>query len=148
MQSNGELAQVPIRGAKLVFTTLVSVAAAGGYHHLATSRVGSKYHFVDTLVAEGLRANAGRELKIHGFVRPGSVTETAGMHTFELTYRGAGLRVTATNPPPEVIRDHADVIVTGRLVEHDGWTLTGSVVVAKCGGYRERNADLNESKFQ
>jgi cytochrome c-type biogenesis protein CcmE len=137
-------AQVPIRGVKLVVTTLFSMAAAGGYHHIATSRADTRYHFVDTLVAEGLRANAGRELKIHGFVRAGSVTETAGKHTFQLVYRGAGLRVTVTNPPPEAIRDHAEVIVTGRLVEDGGWTLAGSVVVAKCGGYRERTPAKNQ----
>ena len=134
-----------VRPLKLVVTTLVGVVAAAGYHHLATSRPDSRYHFVDSLVSEGLRANAGRELKIHGFVRPGSVTESGGTHTFQLTHGGAGLRVTVTDPPPETIRDNADVIVTGRLVEESGWTLAGSVVVAKCGGYRDT---VSSSKFQ
>ena len=140
--------QVPIRAWKLVVTTLVGVAAGGGYHQLATSCRDVPYHFVDDLVADGLRANAGRELRVHGWIRAGSLTQREGKHSFLVERRGVALRVTATSPPAEAIRDQAEVIVTGRLVEDNGWTLAGSVVVAKCGGYKGSTEDVNASKFQ
>lgn len=127
---------------KLGVSALVSVVAAAGYHQVA-SRRDSSYHFVDDLVADGLRANADRELRVHGWIRPGTLREHAGTHSFDLQRRGVALHVTAASPPVEAIRDNAEVIVTGRLVEDDGWSLAGSVVVAKCGGWRDRNPNLD-----
>lgn len=131
-----ETAKVGSPVAKIVITLLFAAGAAG--RHLAMRTEDSTYLFVDQLYVAGLRPNAGKELRVHGYVEPGSVMQHIGnVYRFTIGYRGMKLRVTATSPPPEAIRDQADVIVTGRLVEGEPWILEGSVVVAKCGGYRD-----------
>jgi cytochrome c-type biogenesis protein CcmE len=136
--------------AKIALT--VAVLAAGG-RFAARARPGpSAYYLVDDLVASGLAAHEGEDLRVHGYVQTGSIERLNGddaLHRFQLTWHGAGVRVQAHGPLPDAFRDQAEVIVTGRLV-HDGeWRIEGTAVIAKCAiKYDGAPVTPHEPRFQ
>ena len=129
-----ELAQVSVRRFVKIVLMGVVVTAAGRF---AAERPhgGSSYYLVDDLIASGLRAHEGETVRVHGFVETGTLERMYGdglLHRFRLIWHGVGLPVQASGPLPDTFRDQAEVIVTGRLVHHDGWMIDGTAVIARC----------------
>jgi cytochrome c-type biogenesis protein CcmE len=131
-----ELTQVSARMfAKLVLTAVV--VTAGVRWIAARPRGAPSYYMVDELIASGLRAHAGEIVRVHGFVEAGSLERMYGddlLHRFRLIWHGVGLPVQASGPVPDTFRDQAEVIVTGQLVDRDGWRIEGTAVIARCPG--------------
>jgi cytochrome c-type biogenesis protein CcmE len=142
-----ELALVPDRRLVKIVLALLVLGAAGRFV-ACTSRPSPPYYLADELIARGLHAHEGREVRVHGFVATGSIDRVSdrvsggvsgddAVHRFMLVWHGAGLQVQVRGPLPDMFRDQAEVIVTGRLVDRDGWRIEGTAVIAKCAGKYE-----------
>ena len=131
-----ELAQVSVR--MLVKIVLTAVVVTAGGRFLATRPRGApSYYMVDDLVASGLRAHAGEIVRVHGFVEAGSLERVYGddlVHRFRILWHGVGLPVQVSGTLPDVFRDQSEVIVTGQLVDRDGWRIDGTAVIERCPG--------------
>jgi cytochrome c-type biogenesis protein CcmE len=129
-----ELAQVSARTlVKLGLT--VAVLAAGIRLAACGPRGAPKYYLADELIAGGLRAHEGELVRVHGWVEAGSIERLYGedtVHSFLLVWHGVGLRVQVHGALPDTFRDQSEVIVTGQLVDRDGWRVEGTAVIAKC----------------
>lgn len=94
------------------------------------------YKMVDELVAEDMTRWKGRELKVHGYVKPASIkTEVIAqeMHrTFIIHKGGKELRATAKGPVPDTFKDGMEIVVTGVLVDEGGYQLRANDIAAKC----------------
>jgi cytochrome c-type biogenesis protein CcmE len=129
-----ELAQVPDRMFAKIFLSVV-VLAAGGRLVACGPHGTPSYYLADELIATGLAAHEGEELRIHGYVATGSIERLYGddlLHEFMLVWHGVGLRVHVTGELPDTFRDQSEVIATGQIVHRDGWMLEGTAVIAKC----------------
>ncbi|HLU67261.1 MAG TPA: cytochrome c maturation protein CcmE [Kofleriaceae bacterium] len=79
-----------------------------------------------------------KNLKVHGFVEPGSIeeriVEDATVRTFVLEYEGERIKVTHRGPKPDTFRDLAEVVAQGRLVRDSSgaYVLEASELMAKC----------------
>jgi cytochrome c-type biogenesis protein CcmE len=132
-----ELAQVPDRMFAKIFLTAVVITAGVRLAACEPHRTPS-YYFADELIASGLRAHEGEILRVHGYVQAGSLGRLYGddtLHRFQLERRGVGLQVEVSGMLPDTFRDQAEVIVTGRLVHHDGWMIEGTAMIAKCSSH-------------
>jgi cytochrome c-type biogenesis protein CcmE len=115
-------------------TAAVIVTAVALYIH--ASRTEPRYVFVDEVVND-LDAYEGKELRVHGYVSPGTVDGVieGWSSYFVIKQNRSYLKVVNHNTLPDTVRDNAEVIVTGRLVRDDdrrGWYLDGTTVLAKC----------------
>lgn len=105
--------------AKLAITTAVAV---GGVGFLVYSSVAGAAHYkmVDDLVTGGLDGWGDTELKVHGFVQPGSIIDTIidheMQHEFILENNGKQVRVFARGPVPDTFKDRSEVVATGHLL--------------------------------
>lgn len=121
---------------KLLFTAGV-VAGGGGF--LLWSSVGNAQHYkmVDQLMAAPAEWE-GRDMKIHGWVQPGSIKEQVvgqEMHrTFVLEHTGKRIFVTHIGPKPDTFRDRSEVVATGSLAKQaDGsYRFAATELMAKC----------------
>ena len=134
-----ELAQVSqISGRRLAKVALTAVIVTAGLAWIAERPDGApRYYLADELLASGLRTHEGQMVRVHGFVEAGSLERLYGddlLHRFRLRWRGVGLPVQVSGPLPDALRDEAEVIVTGQLVERDGWRIEGTAVIARCPG--------------
>lgn len=75
--------------------------------------------WVDELVAKDLSRQTGKELQVHGFVRPGSihreVVEQQTVTTFVLERKGKELTAVARGPLPDTMKDDAELLAIGKL---------------------------------
>lgn len=79
-----------------------------------------RYVMVDELLAGDLADAAGQRLRVHGWVKAGSLETRVIAQRTERTFivhkSGKQLRVFSTGPVPDTFRDQAEVVITGRLV--------------------------------
>jgi len=108
---------------------------------------------VDDLVHEGFAGWGDKEIKVHGFVEPGSVAEQVIAHetqrSFVLQLNGAKVRVFSRGPKPDTFKDNAEVVATGHLVRstemagsakalgvradaEQSWVVDATDLMAKC----------------
>ncbi len=99
------------------------------------------YRMVDD-VASDPASWEGRTVRLHGWVKPGSIVHiTSDFTIFTLERRGHALRVWHTGPVTDLLRDQYEVVVTGR-VERAGravWVASTDVFgkcASKYGGER------------
>ena len=101
---------------------LTAGVVLGGSAFLISSSISHAEHYrmVDDLVHEGVEGWGDTELKVHGFVEPGSIAEQVVAHetqrSFVLQLSGSKLRVFHRGPKPDTFKDNAEVVATGRLV--------------------------------
>ena len=157
--------------AKIALTAAVAVA---GVAFLVTQVMGDAQHYkmVDELMAGDLSKWKDTELKVHGWVRAGTIKEQTvsqtRQRTFVLQKGGKSIRVFSSGPAPDTFKDQSEVVATGRLVPVEtqrqlaaslGVTIeagTEYVVVArdlqaKCPSKYEgsrMNKDLNTTQFK
>jgi len=73
------------------------------------------------------------QIRVHGWVRAGSIQRAGRTTTFELTREGVRLAVSYVGLVPETLKDQSEVVVSGELVhDGDGWILGGTELMAKC----------------
>jgi cytochrome c-type biogenesis protein CcmE len=94
------------------------------------------YMMVDELMAKDLARWKGRELKVHGYVKTGSIESKViaqeMQRTFVIQKAGKELRATMTGPVPDTFKDGMEVVVTGVLVDEGGYQLRANDIGAKC----------------
>jgi cytochrome c-type biogenesis protein CcmE len=97
---------------------------------MSSKRGGATYIMVDELVEKGLDQFRGQDLKVHGWVVPGSIQRhDGGWATFVIERHGKRLRVRADGPMPDTFCDGREVVVVGTLHRD---VLEASDVLAKC----------------
>src|SRR5262245_24763810 len=127
-----ELAHVPDRLlAKIAVTATLAIAAA---ITLTAMPPGRRLYFVDELIGARLWSRDGQIMRLHGFVKAGSINQlNGGDYRFTLARNGVELRVIVHGPLPDRFRDQSDAIVLGRLhANHDAWVLEASEVMTRC----------------
>lgn len=105
--------------AKIALTAAVGLAGVGFF---VKSTLGHTQHYkmVDELMASDLSQWKGKELKVHGWVRAGSVHEQVvdqkTYRTFVLQKDGKLIRVFNAGPKPDTFKDQSEVIASGHLI--------------------------------
>lgn len=134
-----------------VLLTLGVLLCGGGF--LFYSSIGNAQHY--KMVDDLMKAPSdwvGREMKIHGWVQPGSIKEQIvdqEMHrTFVLQHSGKKIVVTHIGPKPDTFRDQSEVVASGNLVQQpDGsFQFEAKELMAKCPSKYE-GAQSNKKLF-
>jgi cytochrome c-type biogenesis protein CcmE len=91
------------------------------------------YMMVDELVTKRFGDSFGHVIRVHGWLRVGSIEHAGDDHRFVLTAKGAALRVHYRGEWPARIRDQSEVVVRGTLTfDDDGWLLEASEMQWRC----------------
>ena len=105
--------------AKIALTTLVGVAGVG-FFIKSTLDHSQNYKKVDELMATDLSSWGDKEIKVHGYVLPGSIKEQIvnqeTQRSFILQNLGKKIRVFSIGPKPDNFQDQSEVVATGHLV--------------------------------
>lgn len=123
---------------------------------------GEQYLMVDELLARDPSSLEGKALRVHGFVKAGSVTQRVidqeMVRSFIVHQKGKELRVVFQGAVPDTFRDQAEVVIKGRLVKSspiaaklnvtDGLILEGTELNAKCPTNYDRNAGPQPAKYE
>jgi cytochrome c-type biogenesis protein CcmE len=105
---------------KIALTSVVAVVGLG-FFVKTTFDHGARYrHVADLIGKEDLAEWTGREIKISGYVLPGSLREQIvnqeTRRTFVVHDSGKLLRVYSSGPKPDTFKDQSEVLATGHLV--------------------------------
>lgn len=135
--------------AKIGITAVVALAGVG---FLVKSSIGHAEHYkmVDELLASEPTSWTGHEMKVHGYVYPGSIVEkVTGQETertFVLMKGTKTIRVFSRGPKPDTFKDQSEVVATGRVVPaaqmKDMATRLGVDLATEKTGYVVDAADL------
>jgi len=123
------------RVVKILATVAIAAGAVGFLLYSSISEAEYYKHVDEVLVAPAKWES--RTLRVHGFVRAGSLDERiVGQQThrtFVLEYNGQQIRVKNEGPKPDNFRDLAEVVAKGTIVK-DGndYVLEASELSAKC----------------
>jgi cytochrome c-type biogenesis protein CcmE len=110
----------------LVSALGIGLAAAVMYY---TPSPAPPYKMVDDVV-DHLADFDGTTLRVHGYVRAGSIVRlTPNLAVFAVEKQGKQLVVWHDGPLPDTFKDQSEVIATGTL---RGEVMTADVVMAKC----------------
>jgi cytochrome c-type biogenesis protein CcmE len=104
---------------KILLTAAVVVGGVGFFVKSSVAKA-QQYMMVDDLLNTELSSWNEKELKVHGWVESGSITEkivTQETHrTFLLQKGGKKIRVFSVGPKPDTFKDQSEVVATGHLV--------------------------------
>ncbi len=105
--------------AKIALTAAVAVAGVG-FIFYSTRGHAQPYMMVDELMAGDLSPWNGKQLKVHGWVQAGTISEKVvdqkTQRTFVLQKEGKRIRVFSYGPKPDTFKDQSEVIASGALV--------------------------------
>ena len=121
-----------------VAATVNLVIAAGAVMYTRAPPV--KYKMVDQLTA----ADDGREIKVHGWVRVGSLVDSAGAHRFSLTSKGETIAVVVQDPVSDCLREQSELVAHGTL---HGDVLQASELQCRCSS-PYRGPETTRAKFE
>jgi cytochrome c-type biogenesis protein CcmE len=130
---------------RIALTVAVAAVVAGviGFAR-AVDGAEPKYVMVDELVANPIY---DRDLKIHGWIAPGTIHRGCLGDSFELQRDGKRVIVKAVLLPGACIRDQAEVVVMGQL--EAGMVVDATDVNCKCAeSYDGRPRGRNVNKFE
>jgi cytochrome c-type biogenesis protein CcmE len=109
---NGTLAKIGL--------TAAVVLGGGGFLVYSSVSHAQHYKMVDDLVSGGMDQWNDKELKVHGWVEAGTITETVVnqelQRSFVLQKGGKKIRIFNKGPKPDTFKDQSEVVATGRLV--------------------------------
>jgi len=112
-----------MRQATLARLALTVAVVAGGTGFLVYSSLSHAQHYVlvDVLLAKGFDQFKDKQIKVAGYVQPGTIaTATVDQQTyrtFVLQRQGKKIRVFVTGPVPDTFKDNSETLATGRLVK-------------------------------
>ena len=127
---------------------ILGLAIAGSAAYMVTTSGTEgvlEYIYVDKFV-DAMPAYAGRTVKVHGTVVPGTVRQrigAAGDYTFEVEREGRRLPVHFTNMVPDTFAEGGEVVLTGELL--DG-RFESEEMAAKCPSKYEEQASADPTK--
>jgi cytochrome c-type biogenesis protein CcmE len=106
--------------AKLGLTAAVALGGVG-FLLYSSSEAAQHYEMVDNLIGKGLDTFKDKQLKVHGYVKAGSIVEATinqeRRRTFVLQKGGKSIRVFSLGPTPDTFKDESEVVASGRLIE-------------------------------
>ncbi len=124
----------------------LTIAGAGVYMISAGGSEGVlEYLYVDQVVDQEAQF-AGRQIKVHGVVVPGTVRQkvgAAGDYHFEIERNGKRMPVHFTNMVPDTFAEGGEVVLTGEL--KDG-RFESEDMAAKCPSKYEEQVSADPSK--
>ena len=95
------------------------VVGAGGFLIYESTSSAQQYMYVDKLVSQPLDKVGDTELKVHGWVVAGSITEAVvnqeTKRSFVLQRDGKKIRVFFKGPVPDTFNDRSEVVAQGHL---------------------------------
>ena len=115
---------------------VIGLVVAGAVSYLVLADEGEgvlEYVYVEKVV-EAPAKYAGRTIKVHGTVVPGTVRQKVGAsgdYTFEIEREGRRLAVHYTNMVPDTFAEGGEVVLTGRLSD-GGDRFDSDEMAAKC----------------
>ena len=126
-----DLAHAHDRFATKILATVAVLALTITF--VARVRRDAPYMMVDELVTKRLGDSLGQGIRVHGWLRAGSIDHAGDDHRFVLTAKGAALRVHYRGEWPARIRDQSEVVMRGRLTfDSDGWLLEANEMLWRC----------------
>lgn len=124
----------------------LAIASAAVYMISTSDNEGVlEYVFVDKFV-DNQAQYAGRTIKVHGVVVPGTVRQrigAAGDYTFEVEREGRRMPVHFNNMVPDTFAEGGEVILTGEF--RDG-RFESEEMAAKCPSKYEETASADPNK--
>jgi cytochrome c-type biogenesis protein CcmE len=134
---------------KVVLTAALFLAG-GGFLVYSSLDDAQYYEMVDKVAAEPAKW-IGKDLKLHGYVEPGSITEEMVngkvVRTFVLEMNGKRITVKFSGVKVDNLKDRAEVVAQGHLREHGGGLeFEASELMAKCPSKYE-GAQSNRDLF-
>src|SRR5690242_5503234 len=106
--------------AKLALTVAVVAGGAGFLVYSSTSHA-QHYELVDVLLTKGFEQFKDKEIKVAGYVQPGTIAaatvDQQTRRTFVLQKEGKKIRVFVMGPVPDTFKDSSETLATGRLVK-------------------------------
>jgi cytochrome c-type biogenesis protein CcmE len=133
---------------KIVLTASL-VVAGGGFLVYASLDDAQYYEFVD-VVAKQPEKWEGRDLKLHGYVVPGTIKdEGGGTHwSFVLERNGEKVAIDFQGVKPDNLKDRSEVVAQGKLHTFaDGkLVLRSNEIMAKCPS-KYKGAQSNQELF-
>jgi cytochrome c-type biogenesis protein CcmE len=118
------------KAAKIGITSAVLAAAFGALLFTSLNENLQYYKFVDEVMAEP-QVWQGKPLKVHGYVKAGSITHnrTTREYRFEVQRNGKVIQASFVGSPPDAFKDESEVVLTGVLTGHH---FDASDMSAKC----------------
>jgi len=126
------------KAAKIGITSAVLAAAFGALLFTSLNENLQYYKFVDEVMAEP-QAWEGKPLKVHGYVKAGTITRNKATreYRFEVQRNGKVIQASFTGSPPDAFKDDSEVVLTGVLT---GQQFIASDMSAKCPSKYEEGA--------
>jgi cytochrome c-type biogenesis protein CcmE len=130
-----------------VILTGILLMAGGGFLVYSSLDDAQYYEMVDKVV-ETPQKYVDKDLKLHGYVVAGSIhEENAPTRTFALEMNGKHIDIRFTGPKPDNLKDRAEVVAHGKLLEQNGaLVLEASELLAKCPS-KYQGAQSNKNVF-
>ena len=101
---------------------LVDFIAVGFFFYSGSKHVGD-YKMVDEVMVAPSQYQ-GKDMKVHGWVEPGSIQEDIiaqeTVRTFVLEHNGKRIRVRNKGPKPDSFRDRSEVVAQGKIIDENG----------------------------
>ena len=150
---------------------LTAAFAVGGGALLIGSTLSHAQHYrlVDELIDDGLASWGDTEVKVHGFVAPGTIAsgivDQQMTHSFVLEMHGAHIRVFHRGPVPDTFKDNAELVATGHVVaapteaalaaalhiptdSAESWVVAATDLMAKCPDHYAEQAGARSTAAQ
>ena len=134
---------MPAKTVKLLITTLVLITALGGLLWSTLAEGAEYYMHVDEVMAEP-EAWYGKKLQIHGYVVEGSRFRKPESrdYVFQGENNGEVINAAYTGIVPDTFQDGSEVVISGELDPHGGFTVAPNGVMAKCPSKYEAKPSL------
>ncbi len=131
---------------KIVLTAAL-LLAGGGFLVYASLGDAQYYEFVDVVAKEPAKWK-GRDLKLHGYVVPGSIVGTGTSWAFTLERNGEKVAIEFQGVKPDNLKDRSEVVAQGKLHTFDNGSilLRSTDLMAKCPSKYE-GAKSNQDLF-
>ncbi len=126
---------------------VLALVVAGAVTYLVAADEGEgvlEYVYAEKVVASP-SDYAGRTIKVHGTVVPGTIRQkvgSSGDYTFEIESEGERLAVHFTNMVPDTFAEGGEVVLTGQLTEA-GDRFDSDEMAAKCPSKYEEEPMAN-----
>jgi cytochrome c-type biogenesis protein CcmE len=134
---------MPAKTVKMLITTLVLTTALGGLLW-GTLAEGTEYYMhVDEVMAEP-DSWYGKKLQVHGYVVEGSRFRKPESldYVFQVENNGKVINAAYTGIVPDTFQDGSEVVISGELDPHGGFTVSPNGVMAKCPSKYEAQPTL------
>jgi cytochrome c-type biogenesis protein CcmE len=120
---------------KILVTVAIVIGVVGFFTYSSLGQA-QHYKMVDDLLKSPDQW-VGKEMKVHGWVEPGSIDERVEgqqmVRTFVLEKSGKKITVHHVGPKPDTFKDQSEVVATGLVTRKDGVLLVeASELSAKC----------------